>query len=305
MRVSSSPFSLPLVPSPPSGFGSPHPPRVFVDEGADHALVGDALLGGFAFEEVDGVAAQREGHLHGFVAWHELVGGGRASAMRWRSPVISPWSSVWSAVLVFIGASSLALVAGADDPDRVAPDRIAVCHDAAVHDAEAEVTHSSREREGAGRRATLLSSSAAVRPLHRLLQRRRNHVAVEVVAAAWWGCRRGRRGGASCGFVAGNVDFGGAGFGAGNVEGVLHAQQGLHVGAESLVEADRHVGRKSGLAVQDARQGHAGDTQGLGRRGHGQAQGLEDHVANKATWMHRLGGPKRACLLGEGRAGQW
>jgi hypothetical protein len=44
------------------GDRSPHPPGVFVDQGADHALVGDALFGGFALEELDRAAAQGEGH---------------------------------------------------------------------------------------------------------------------------------------------------------------------------------------------------------------------------------------------------
>ena len=45
-------------------------------------MVRDALFGGFAFEELDRAAAQREGHLHGVVVRDELVGGGSMSVRR-------------------------------------------------------------------------------------------------------------------------------------------------------------------------------------------------------------------------------
>lgn len=54
---------------------SPHSPGVFVDQGPDHALVGDVLFGGFLFEEVNGAAAEGQGYLDGVVAGDELVGG--------------------------------------------------------------------------------------------------------------------------------------------------------------------------------------------------------------------------------------
>src|SRR5580704_7082014 len=53
------------------------PFRVRIHQRTDHALVGHVALLGFALEEIEATARQRERHLDVLLAWHEVGGRGQ------------------------------------------------------------------------------------------------------------------------------------------------------------------------------------------------------------------------------------
>ena len=61
----------------------------------------------------------------------------------------------------------------------------------------------------------------------------------------------------SAGMKAAYADFLFAASGPGNIESRLHPHERVHLHAESLLDAQRHIPGQIGLAVQQAGQGRA------------------------------------------------
>ena len=66
------------------------------------------------------------------------------------------------------------------------------------------------------------------------------------------------------------------GAGVGDVEGVLHAHEGLHIDAEGFFETEGHFAGEAGVGVEQGGEGGAGDLEDLGGLGYGEAVGFDD-----------------------------
>jgi len=76
--------------------------------------------------------------------------------------------------------------------------------------------------------------------------------------------------------------------GPGHVIGELHAQKVVHLRAECFFDAQSHVGRQCGVAVEKIGERGAAHLQNLRGLGHAEAERFDDLGLNQAAWMGRV-----------------
>lgn len=92
----------------------------------------------------------------------------------------------------------------------------------------------------------------------------------------------------------------------GHVVSKLHSQEMAHVGTESLLDAQGHLGGERALALEKVREGSAADFQDLGCPRHGETEDLNDlgpdQVARVWWILYRL---EELSAAAETRADRW
>src|ERR1019366_6425062 len=74
----------------------------------------------------------------------------------------------------------------------------------------------------------------------------------------------------------------------GDVVGILHSYEGVHIDTERLLEAQGHVAGEIGPGVQETGKGWAGDAKNPRRIGHRKVVCLDDLGSQKAARMNRV-----------------